>query len=557
LCRPKLRIAVFNFSIENFTMAKKLKESELQNLPVCAAEFIKLVIKKMRYRKKVRLDVQAELAAHFEDELRDCKTDEEKEQKAKWLIEQFGDAKLLGVLLRRAKKRCRPIWKKVLVRGFQVIGIVFLYILICFAPLAIGTPAISVNYINWLNKLVRANKEEIENAKPYYDRAIKLYVECPAVIKKKILVPVSDFNDLEMKYLLKWLTDNQPAFEMLRQGSQKIYCWTTYCGDEAELMESNMLQNATKPLSGYKNIAQALTWQIRYKAYRVDTKSALKECIVLQKFANHLQGKGLLVEQLFGIGIEALAHRNTFMILAKVDVPGGVLKNVQEELEEIYAKHSVIINLEGEKALWYDLVQRGFTDDGKGGGRVLKNGLPLVFKDAKSSLTGFFLWDYPDRRDVTNTIDKYFHEAKDLIAKTPWQLHARGLTKKWNEIGKECFILKMIGPAYGSFGQLGWRVKTARLGLLTVLAVLRYEKEKEKYPNDLEELVAAGYLKELPMDPYTDKPLIYKNTGDNFMLYSVGLNFEDNGGQVYRDEEGKPRLWDDEFGDAVFWPVQK
>jgi len=79
-------------------------------LPACAIEYIKLVIKKMRYRRKVRQDVQAELAAHFEDELKDCAGDEEKEQKASELIEQFGVVKLLGVLLRRAKKRCRPLW---------------------------------------------------------------------------------------------------------------------------------------------------------------------------------------------------------------------------------------------------------------------------------------------------------------------------------------------------------------------------------------------------------------------------------------------------------------
>ena len=102
-------------------MAKKLSDTDLQNLPACAAEFIKLVIKKMRYRKKVRADVQAELTAHFEDELRGCKTDQEKEQKARQLIEQFGDAKLLGILLRRAKKRCRPGWRNVFAKACQTV----------------------------------------------------------------------------------------------------------------------------------------------------------------------------------------------------------------------------------------------------------------------------------------------------------------------------------------------------------------------------------------------------------------------------------------------------
>ncbi|MFH1884581.1 MAG: hypothetical protein ABIL62_17940, partial [Planctomycetota bacterium] len=98
-------------------------KSRLNKLPACATEYIKQVLKKMRYRRKVRQDVQVELAAHFEDELKDCKTNENREQKAKQLITEFGDVKLLAVLLRRAKKRCRPLWRKALVRSLQVLGI--------------------------------------------------------------------------------------------------------------------------------------------------------------------------------------------------------------------------------------------------------------------------------------------------------------------------------------------------------------------------------------------------------------------------------------------------
>ena len=86
-------------------------KNQFENLPVCAVDYIKLVIKKMRWKKKVRGDVQAELIAHFEDALRECKTNEEKEKKAKEVIENFGDAKLIATLARRAKKRCRPMWQ--------------------------------------------------------------------------------------------------------------------------------------------------------------------------------------------------------------------------------------------------------------------------------------------------------------------------------------------------------------------------------------------------------------------------------------------------------------
>ena len=46
-------------------MAKGHKKTDLQNLPACAAEFIRQVLRKMRYRRKVTQDVQAEFNGDF------------------------------------------------------------------------------------------------------------------------------------------------------------------------------------------------------------------------------------------------------------------------------------------------------------------------------------------------------------------------------------------------------------------------------------------------------------------------------------------------------------
>jgi len=50
--------------------------------------------------------------------------------------------------------------------------------------------------------------------------------------------------------------------------------------------------------------------------------------------------------------------------------------------------------------------------------------------------------------------------------------------------------------------------------------------------------------------------LVYGKTDDNFVLYSVGPNFKDDGGEVVRDEKGRIKKWDDQ-GDAVLWPPAK
>ncbi|HOV77407.1 MAG TPA: hypothetical protein PLS24_05220, partial [Sedimentisphaerales bacterium] len=103
-------------------MRDRPDEKPGNELPPCAIEYLARVTKKIRYRRRVRQDVQAELTAHFEDELRDAADAAEREQRAKRLIEEFGDAGLLAILCRRAKKRCRPLWRKALIRTTQAFG---------------------------------------------------------------------------------------------------------------------------------------------------------------------------------------------------------------------------------------------------------------------------------------------------------------------------------------------------------------------------------------------------------------------------------------------------
>jgi hypothetical protein len=413
--------------------------------------------------------------------------------------------------------------------------------------------------------LDRVDKDETENAKLYYDQAAELYVKCPAAIEKKCFACSydvsrnwpSDFNDVEIKQLSRWLADNKPAFEKVREGAEKLYFWPIYESNEPELMRGVLMRNVMKPLSGYRNITRALGWQILYKANGADMESALNDCVVLQKFCNQMQGKGTLVEQLTGVVIEALALERIFMVLRDVDIPVDILKRFSRKLGNGLSSQSTVIDLEAEKAFWYDLIQRGFTDDGKGGGRVLKGGAVLVVGDWKDSLWRLFSFSYPDRREVTTMIDNHFQCAEEVFEKTPCQLRNEGQAlKQLDEIAKKSIMLRLMQPAYGRLSEIAWRAKANRTALLTVLAVLVYEKERGEYPASLNQLVSRGYLKQLPIDPYSGRPFVYKRTNDVFILYSVGMNFTDDGGTVAKQDDGRVKKYADE-GDLVFWPVPK
>ncbi len=83
------------------------------------------------------------------------------------------------------------------------------------------------------------------------------------------------------------------------------------------------------------------------------------------------------------------------------------------------------------------------------------------------------------------------------------------------------------------------RVEVARNIVVTAIALKRYELQNHHLPNALDELV-PNFLKTVPVDFMDGKSLRYRPNADGlFLLYSVGENGVDDGGNPsYEPEEG-------------------
>ncbi len=66
------------------------------------------------------------------------------------------------------------------------------------------------------------------------------------------------------------------------------------------------------------------------------------------------------------------------------------------------------------------------------------------------------------------------------------------------------------------------------------LALAAYRAEKGSLPDGLDAL-APGYLPEIPDDLFVDKPLHYRREGEGYLLYSVGADMKDDGGDAEKD----------------------
>jgi len=694
-------------------MADKYDNKDLQNLPACVCEFIRQVAKKMRYRRNVRQDVQNELTAHFQDELKDCKTDEESRQKAQQLIAEFGDPKLLAVLLRRAKKRCRPLWRTIVARTFQAAGA----LIVCFAVYTIwfltGKPTISVDYLAQLNQMSRPQLRDEDNAWPHYEKAISLYVQpheristligagkdfklsfrfsnlsedTQSAVRKWIeqneshwgsftaeqkqllqncledgLVPyprkrrpygeymtldsalasvilraeiaaagganelkrrlsgrVFEFDpnnqrDTEItkwfeqnmspkdlatgievgalkywiensqlpgktffdsllpfaqKLVAKWIQDNEPAWQEFAAGSSKSYCYRKY--EKGGKDEGPVLVTIFMPgLSTFKYLARLGTWRARAAIGRGDSRQAIQDCLAVARTGSHWQGKGTLIEQLVGLVVGRLGQDEILDIAATHEISAADLKKLQQQLMQIYPQGYRLVDIESERLGFLDIVQHVFTDGGPGGGHLVPSRWPqltsgAVFAEEKE--LGIFMplsaaasMIHAHRDQTVAKFNELFGRFVEIAKTSPYQRHVRNLRSD-NFVSAlpkyRYFLIDIFIPAVDRVSEIGYWSKASHEATVTILALKRWRLEKNAYPPTLDELVAAGYLKELPLDPYSDKPFVYKRIGDDFTLYSLGPNFTDDSGTPGTDSRGRVGKWRDN-GDTVFGPVPK
>ena len=539
-----------------------VKDLNFEHLPVCAADFIKQVIKKMRYRKKVRADVAAELIAHFEDELKECSTDKQKEQKAQLLIAEFGDIKLLAVLLRRAKKRCRPLWRTLIARGFQTAGLLILCLIVYIAWFLSGKPAITTNYVEQLNRLTRPTADESLNAAPLYQKAIELYEASSETVDKLIWKKYNDVSSEEKRLMEKWLTDNSDILDLVIDGSKKPYCWFEYGdGKDNDVMMEIQLPDTTS----FRRLTKPLLWRSLIKAEESRYEDAFDDIKACYRLGRHLKGNKTLLEQLAGIAVRASIAHELRYIISHHKINSAILASLQEDFEQMVTDEDFVISLDAEKLFLYDELQRSFTEDRFGGHLYFESLRPIILRGPDRELVNrlieplHILLTHPDKQETIETAERFYTFWDRVSQKTPGNLHSEeiDIEKEAAEIVRGNILLKILPTAMNRVHDLSYRWRSDLEATLVIVAILRYNQDTEHYPENLQQLVSAGFLKKLPMDAYSDnKPLVYKKTEDSFLLYSVGLNFTDDDGRVIRNSQGKVVIWDIE-GDEVFWPVPK
>jgi hypothetical protein len=528
--------------------------------PKCGADYIDLVVRKVGGRQRMRAEVCRELFDHFVDALRDCAIPDERERAAEKLIAEFGEPKMLAKLMRRGKKRCRPLWLKALIRTCQVLGIIILLIVIRVATLAFGTPGHTIDHYAKLNELGRRGLDDSQNAALVLDKAALVMVKAPKWLEKKRFHLPLKMNEAELAELNGWLASNTEALDLVRTASEMSSSWVTYhpmssdanypawVGEKwyGTIFFSSVMWQTQAEISSLLELKNMLIWHCLYEAQEGHVAAAMDDAIAMVRLGTFYENKGLLIDSMFGIVMEGMGTTSLCEVLAAMKSDPALLAKTQARLQQLYHEHPTIGNLSGEKILWDECIQSSYTDSG----RMLGHGIPFLCHGWTSSVKGF-MFGVPGKVEAQKMVDGYYALLEETMRKTPWQRRSSASVYEKNLKESGTLSLQAEGPNIVKSWDKAWQVIAQRGATLAVLAIERYRLEKGRLPESLDELVKSDYLMELPMDPWSDKPLVYKLTPEGFILYSIGFDFEDNGGKELAFN-GKPARWS---GDIVFWPI--
>jgi len=391
------------------------------------------------------------------------------------------------------------------------------------------------------------------DARDCYERAFRTAVEMPDTLVAFRRGLPTEWSEEAFEQFRTWVAANREALEHMAQGAQKPCYRPVYVGDSA--MFAGMPEGA-----GLRHLAFVLDTRIKLMAFDGEDEQLLRDVETLHRFARHFAGRKVLSHQLFGVSVRTMLTGTLRGILARESIPPQTLASLQQQLERFGDEEGDTLDFALERLVWLDGIQRMFTDEGNGQGRIPR---PVITQRDGAFKAWKLLIDPMtpgqntsllslDRRQTTDCTEEFFRLVQVAAAQTPWEFRhePNGVKDILDDLIRQNAYVGLLGTVCRGVIDLPWHARTDLAALVATIAAIRYEMERDECPDSLAQLVDAGLLRHVPQDPYSTGPLTYKRTDGGFLLYSYGSDFDDDGGTPSQWGQGE------QGGDQVFWPAR-
>lgn len=434
-------------------------------------------------------------------------------------------------------------------------------------------PQVKRNYLAELNAAALAVPED-QRAWPVYREAIMALEPLPEALEQGDWpsTPQSENWPEALAYLernreaieqihaaaamesLGFVLTDQPdpvldRFYAQRYGAQPELESSKPAGDSPLLIDVSM-----EHVGVLRSLSRVLQTDANLAIASGDWQRLVRDLQSLIHVACHASEPPLLMADLAGLALAtnaiSIAERATH---ASVASDPEVLRSIQEIVASIDSE-LLQLTLETERLMFLDIVQRVYTDDGRGEGTIAEEGFPLLMEWTNGG------WGLPPQprtwegeRKVTagraETVVEYqkIHELNVALARSSlWEIDEDPL-KAYRSMDWETWE-RRFPLIYSLFPDRTRSVIVREFFIQRVdaaeaaIAAERYRLQESRYPADLDALVPE-YLDGVPTDRFTGEPLHYRLENNRPLLYSVGPDRDDDGGTPPAEgfERGDPK----------------
>ncbi len=535
------------------------------SIPEETKSLITSVVRRTRLWKWEKHAVAGELIAHFGDAIDAGVSAEE-------AIRRFGDVKQAARLIRRAMIRKRSIawhlWKwirrAVLTLALLYIGAGIYY--------AMGKPSPSVDYIAKLNARVYSA--------PIDDRAWPLYRPVVASFRVDPMPDAIKPADEKWADALAWLDRHEADLAALRIAAAKpilgrlhglnidaedAAAFNLYIGGKRDdsILAQSVIGVLLPQLNYMRQFATALAADAARAAEAGDAARFEQDILAILGISRQLRKNDVFVTDLVSVGCQALAVRVLGDALHRY--PALLGDDALVRLSHQFAGQRVagdLISYEAERYVFYDVAQRIYTDNGHGDGRMTPKGMEFLAQCAQNVNVGTAKQSYHEpalsyslgpaamlmmasRKEMLHEYDFYLDAQqaqlaiplRDVVNDEP---EARIQELKNNlTTAIKYSLVTTLAPGLSRSSRSAEQLLGQQEGLTVAMALELYKRSQGGYPASLNDLVPR-YLPAVPADRIDGRPIRYRLVEGKPVVYSVGVDRDDDGGQPPM-KNGEPR----------------
>src|SRR5262245_6198390 len=355
-----------------------------------------------------------------------------------------------------------------------------------------------------------------------------------------------------------WLERNEKPLAVAIEASKRTRYFNPLVSRPTDPQSARLINSLLPNVQKCRELGHALACRAMSRVGEGDFDGAWQDLLACQRLGRGMGRCGTLIESLVGVALVSIATNAEVTLLGQSKHPSKQVLAWLEDLRKLPPMPSLADKLDlGERFMTLDALMSITVNgpkmldglDGPGNRAAAKDqawdrlftsniDYDPAFRNANRMFDRLAaasrLPDRSSRKREFKSIEddvKQIRSAVNGMSVLDRALLSKG--EKGEMIGN--ILITLLLPAIDKVQDALDRNEQTQRNLQVAFALSAYRADTGRYPARLDEL-APKYLAGVPGDVFSGGPLIYRPTENGYLLYSVGVNGQDDDGRWVEDE---------------------